>query len=688
MSRSTISYPLGFVNSILDVLFRVIPIILQAQPADRYERAMSVVLPNEDDFKQTCRAKLISLFPQLELQFLDRLVLASLWRRRFFHYAASYSLKFQSDIDQELPVTERPTSPLTPTQFIADEETPTAVPCYPSNLSEPTFDEMDLGDTSSFESRAHLDLDPFDQPSEVSNDTTSMRSMAMSHQETRYSIPPFPVDSEGELRECVACHLVLPFPTEESWSTHILRDIRPYVCTFPECSFDPNKLYSSRRAWFQHEITFHRRRWPCPPGCPPIITDPVSFQEHIASEYRRHTYEPSSNPLKRGQEIPTNADIECPFCRAVIKPPQQVESHVAFHHIQVSLMVLQSSIVEDSDDEVLSEASEEDLLNSSVFPTTDQPVASNTKAIGPQATPNSIGEVNEDGSLGHGKQLPIPKQESQLSKEKEKAEKQEKRKSIAFAEEPDTLGAADRIIERSYLETHLPNRPHAGIRRGVEYSGQIGVVSKPSKIGLSMSGIPSRPKLRAERCNIWFLMSNLGFHFGLNSPIRLGQLLADPHNPAEGLLSQNDLSSIMSREHTYRNELKNATEHTIDGIDIVAERLTTNLFHPSTQDYLSVVVNRPEVTRIFKEESWTGPRRVFFITGLRVAVNYTMVRKQKDSSLSISSPGASIGPSHISETQMETSGEHAVILAYSLAQVRQSFLGSFAVSRHSKGASF
>lgn len=196
MARSAASDPLGFVDSMLDVLFRIIPIIHPALSADREARAISIVLPDEEEFKQICSAKLTSLFPELTSQLLTRLVLASLQRRRFFYYAATYNLKFQSDVQQE------------PHSVVSDK---------PFSPPMPAFGDTHLGAASSFVSQADSNLDPFSQPLAENSDTISLMSIAKSHHEMKYQMPPFPADSEGGLRECVACHLTLPLPTEHIW---------------------------------------------------------------------------------------------------------------------------------------------------------------------------------------------------------------------------------------------------------------------------------------------------------------------------------------------------------------------------------------------------------------------------------------------------------------------------------------
>lgn len=218
MEKSAISDPLGFENSILDVLFRIIPVIRPALSADRYEKAMSTKLLDEDEFKQICSDKLVDLFPQIQSHLLARLVLASLQRRRFFHYTASYSLKFQSDSPAEL---NSPLFSATRTQSNPHEEINPKAIDSPNFSSMPPSERVDQGDTESIVSKAASNLTisgAFGQEGPAKDsDTSSMISMAQSNRDMMFSIPAFPEDSDNGLRECVACHLTLPLPTKRVW---------------------------------------------------------------------------------------------------------------------------------------------------------------------------------------------------------------------------------------------------------------------------------------------------------------------------------------------------------------------------------------------------------------------------------------------------------------------------------------
>ncbi|KAJ5995496.1 hypothetical protein N7481_002473 [Penicillium waksmanii] len=45
-------------------------------------------------------------------------------------------------------------------------------------------------------------------------------------------------------------------PNRLSWARHVLGDLMPYLCLYPNCPA-PNQLYESRRDWFDHLRTQH-----------------------------------------------------------------------------------------------------------------------------------------------------------------------------------------------------------------------------------------------------------------------------------------------------------------------------------------------------------------------------------------------------------------------------------------------
>ena len=124
----------------------------------------------------------------------------------------------------------------------------------------------------------------------------------------RVIIPPPPRDSMGKPFECPYCFFVIDIKSTRSWNRHIFKDIKPYVCTFSECSI-PDRLYDSRREWYSHEITEHRRE-----------------------------------------------DYVCSLCKETLKSSKQCERHVARHLEELALFALPRIEMDDAeydDDDVV-----------------------------------------------------------------------------------------------------------------------------------------------------------------------------------------------------------------------------------------------------------------------------------------------------------------------------------------------
>ncbi|KAG7081550.1 meiosis-specific serine/threonine-protein kinase mek1, partial [Colletotrichum scovillei] len=128
-------------------------------------------------------------------------------------------------------------------------------------------------------------------------------------------LPPSPVVGGGQKEFiCPCCCVVCPAKEgkDKRWREHILRDLRPYMCTYDQCDED-EVMYSSRFAWVDHESQAHRRVWRC-------------FEHHdlfkTQAGLAKHLH--SSHPSLGESQIETLAELShasikderqlCPFC--------------------------------------------------------------------------------------------------------------------------------------------------------------------------------------------------------------------------------------------------------------------------------------------------------------------------------------------------------------------------------------
>ena len=134
---------------------------------------------------------------------------------------------------------------------------------------------------------------------------------------------------------------------------HVFADLRPYICTFPDCK-DELAQFTTRAAWADHELTEHRYDmiWNCP-ECSEKFAGTSDWEQHLREMHQRIFTGPQLHwaRVTAYQMHPRPAETEeCPLCRVVLgKPRRTFVKHVARHMEEVALMALPRSIEEDSD---------------------------------------------------------------------------------------------------------------------------------------------------------------------------------------------------------------------------------------------------------------------------------------------------------------------------------------------------
>lgn len=86
--------------------------------------------------------------------------------------------------------------------------------------------------------------------------------------------------------ECRLCYCRITVGMPSDWSNHVLEDIRPYTCTWPECS--QRMAFRSKANWLAHENGRHRHpeRWLCNvEDCHFSSDDQDIFKGHLVVEH-------------------------------------------------------------------------------------------------------------------------------------------------------------------------------------------------------------------------------------------------------------------------------------------------------------------------------------------------------------------------------------------------------------------
>lgn len=95
------------------------------------------------------------------------------------------------------------------------------------------------------------------QDDDTSSITASTTSYAPSLFASTRRVPskPKPTTADGRF-ECPLCFYLIAANSDTAWRKHVLHDLQPYVCLLSDCPH-ANRLFTSRREWYAHQIQQH-----------------------------------------------------------------------------------------------------------------------------------------------------------------------------------------------------------------------------------------------------------------------------------------------------------------------------------------------------------------------------------------------------------------------------------------------
>ena len=118
---------------------------------------------------------------------------------------------------------------------------------------------------------------------------------------------------------------------------HVFKDLRPYVCTFAECT-TPNEMFLTRREWFAHELKFHRKEWNCN-DCNSAFATEKDILDHLHQNHPDACNAVLLPIILTGcSRVPT-LDQQCLLCAGTF-PASKIKNHVARHLQQLALYSL------------------------------------------------------------------------------------------------------------------------------------------------------------------------------------------------------------------------------------------------------------------------------------------------------------------------------------------------------------
>ena len=155
--------------------------------------------------------------------------------------------------------------------------------------------------------------------------------------------------AEEQPFECPYCHTIEVVKNSHDWRKHVFKDLQAFVCTFPYCT-TPNETYGSRREWFLHEISCHRRIWTCAGHCDRVFQSSEELTEHIRTIPSMNVTDAQIPALleMRSSPIAKSAKLCCPICQSTVLGTSSFQKHLGRHLQDISLFAL--PMVENEDD--------------------------------------------------------------------------------------------------------------------------------------------------------------------------------------------------------------------------------------------------------------------------------------------------------------------------------------------------
>ncbi|KAI0542939.1 hypothetical protein GGR58DRAFT_496404 [Xylaria digitata] len=245
-------------GSCITRLFRVSSLIRQASPTDLFTKALSRSRYRFND--QFDIARVGEKYPKLaeaeRVWLRERLSRAITQRRHYLSYIQDHRDKLEDAYRNSTrvePTLKVPEMQLGALQKISDSSSrPSAFFTKASSLIPGQIKPEML--------TAEDESDPEDDKKSY---TTIFHSIDGGlDQSMSNRIPMLKELQSGSKKEieCPFCFRTKKFKNERQWRLHVFSDLRPYICTFPNCDAP---YFSNVNEWFRHEMELHRVNYNC-----------------------------------------------------------------------------------------------------------------------------------------------------------------------------------------------------------------------------------------------------------------------------------------------------------------------------------------------------------------------------------------------------------------------------------------
>jgi hypothetical protein len=371
-------------------LLRISILIRKATPRDRFAKALQVVDRNGYEFMDQFDINhVLERYPKLgkpeSRGLCERLGRAITKRRQFLRYARRHKSRVAGDPEwtESREEEEAMDSIIAHNAFIVAQDNTDNKSTYSAAAVTAFGNVSDTAHTRPSTKASTVDpakllafstglLGDEDKVSYVS--ASSSFHMAPNGGDATLHLPSLAKVSKGEaVFECPLCFGIQSVPNEWAWRQHAFQDLKAYVCTFSGVDCD-SQLFGDSRAWFEHEMQCHRRKWVC------ILCQQGPF--NTSKRMEGHVKINHGDVLVRKEQLRMIVDAsqravdallaqDCPFCDewaeslkvetpapdgvdateiVVTVDPTQFRRHVSLHHEQLALFALPRMIDNEEED--------------------------------------------------------------------------------------------------------------------------------------------------------------------------------------------------------------------------------------------------------------------------------------------------------------------------------------------------
>ncbi|KAK6510262.1 hypothetical protein TWF481_004979 [Arthrobotrys musiformis] len=147
-------------------------------------------------------------------------------------------------------------------------------------------------------------------------------------------------EEEPNVFVCPYCCTKKEIKSDAEWKAHVLQDLQPYVCTFPNCEFR-DLFFETKEQWFQHEQAKHRINWFCNTKSHSRFKTKAEFRSHMT---KKHSHDVKFDDLEPEMisklfAIPANP-TDPGICTLCMEEVQNPEAHVSQHLEMLALFAI------------------------------------------------------------------------------------------------------------------------------------------------------------------------------------------------------------------------------------------------------------------------------------------------------------------------------------------------------------